>query len=811
MNIINDLNEPLDSHSTDDNFNEVMPKDITMIVCVRAHEGNPWVLDRIKMMGRYYHPAPAYLIVDFGSKPAFAEKIKDICKSEGYTYLHVADYDAYSPAAAHNRGFEASTTPFVFFCDADFISSRTLFGDLSSLASSLQLYNEIDIVLNLPAYHLNKELSSDFERQSDPEAQSRELTRVAYKANFLPYSREDNLFVAPYSNVYLINRKMYLLSGGYDERFRGHGSEDFEFLIRLAMHVGHLPLPNNVRRDIYGPLREDFFDHKPYEGFRRLLELASQPAINFGLKTFHLWHPREKADEWYANNDWKRTKFQEALDGYIENPSNLLGVDFLQRKGRIACLCKNPDHWGYFIALRLAGYETVPFFDDSASTNSKVSRGLTSGEFDGLAIFNPYMKSHSKFLETVILARELKKKVIVIERGALPSTIYYDTDVSYSAPSYDESVFLREELTHYELASTKAYVAELRAGNQTLEAMDSYEETKDRHYALQNIKAAKCFIPLQLDDDMAVTMFKKGKQSYPDFVNSLARIVENNPEVIFIVKPHPLSKRDALPSQPNLIIADRRDNIHYLLDASDVTLCYNSGVGLLSIIHEKPTITLGNAFYNFSGAAYRAQSAEEGLQSYLAGKVKAPRLELVYKIVGWLLNRRYSQFIASDNIREFSNRKAHGYKDISVTKLRLDDVTYKAGRQKSLAPFSWESFAAASISAQSPDNETDVGADNSSAADLLRWAKADFKARNFEKAGQLFERAFQADPSRPNFLRYSAEAYLKARDKQAAKSALTRAVKLMPQNQNARLRLLVVKFPILRFIFGARAMKIPGC
>lgn len=788
------------------NRTPVLPSDITMVICLRAHEANPWVIGRINLMGAYYDPRPEILIVDFGSQPAFAEQIEGICRARGYRYHHVPDYETYSPAAARNRGFELVETPFVFFCDADFFGFRDVFASLANTATALQMCEIVDLVINFPAYHLNEQDSAAVLCAPSEAERSAELQRIAYRANFAPFSRDDNFFVAPYSNMFLINRTMFSMSGGYDEHFRGHGSEDFEYLIRLAIHTGQLPMPEDIRGDLFGPMKEEFFSSKPYLGFRRLLELASLPAAHMGFKAFHLWHPRESSADWYANNDWTRARFNEALDTYIDKHNELLGVDFLSREKTIACLCKQHDQWGYFTPLRAAGYKIVPFFDDSTETTSAVGRGILNGEFDGVAIFNPYMKSHARLYETIRLARQHNKKVIVIERGALPATIYYDSDVAYASPNYSEEAFLAEDFSAEELVAATEYVTDLRRGNRTLEAMDSYETTMERHLALSYLTGPVSFIPLQLEDDMAVTTFIKGEQQYPEFLTSLPALIDANPNVTFIVKPHPLSKTDALTPKPNLIIAERRDNIHYLIDVASVTLCYNSGVGLLTLLHQKPVITLGNAFYNIADAGYHARSAEEGLLAYLAGKIQPPSSELVTRLAAWFIHRKYSEFTATDNLQEFATRKAHGYKDILVTRLRLDGATYHLDRIRRHAPFSWSSFAAASIAAQPTGDGT--SGDISSERLTMNGQKC-FHKRDYIKAAELFERAYCFNQKRPNLLRFAAEAYWRAGDKPMARAVQAKAVRLLPGNSRALLRLLIMRFPPLGFIVGKQEMKVP--
>ncbi|WP_373414622.1 glycosyltransferase [Ensifer aridi] len=796
--------QPLDSvgvdslHSPFGESSTVHPDDITMVLCVRLHNGNPWIADRIDRMATYYSPCPPIVIVDFGSEHDKAKVLSEICERNGFGFHHVADYGVFSLATARNVAFEKTCTDFVFFCDPDFVSERSLFATLAATATDLNMREVIDIMLNPPAFHLSASKTEAFERLATPEAQSSFIRRASFGSNYEAVGEEEGEFVAPYSNVFLINRKMFSLVGGYDSNFRGHGSEDFEFLLRFAVHSSHLPLPKDPQEDRFAPLKSEFFKARPYVGFRRLLELMSQPTEGLGIKVFHLHHYREKANDWYGNNDWKRARFREATDKFLYSHHELLSIDYLTRSKKIACFCKNPDTWGYFLPLRLAGYEIVPVFDDAPPTIAAITNALVEGEIEDVAIFNPYMKSHSAFRTVVILAREMSRKVIVIERGALPGTIYYDDDVCYNLASYGEEAFEQERFSGAEIAYAANYIHTLRRGEKTLERMDPYDVTEQKYLALKYSKKKICFVPLQLDDDMAVTMFIKGEQRYPEFISTLPSLIERNPDVVFIIKPHPLSKTDNLRSAPNVILADREDNVHSLLDLASATICYNSGVGLLSLLHETPTITVGNAFYNLCGAGYRAASAAEGLQKFLSGEIGAPSPSLVHRLAAWFLLRKYSEFIATDNIREFATRKSHGYKDILVTRFRWKEHSHVLSRLKTVAPFAWTSYAASRIA------PADDHGDREKARwmELEGWGRKDYNKREYRKAADLFYRAYQANPSRVNLLRFAAQAYFRYGNKREAIKLQKQAVAELPGNKRARLRLLVMQYPGLRFLIG---------
>lgn len=779
----------------------VIPSDITMVICLRAHEGNHWVMERLGLIRSYYNPLPRVLVLDFGSPEPFASEISTICALNGLEYHYEPDTDTYSPAAAHNRGFEKCQTDLVFFCDADCFGPADMFGRMAGIATSLKMKWIIDTPLILPVYHLNQADTQTFFEIEDNAGRSNLLDALAFYSPLAEFRKEDNFFIAPYSNIFLINRRMFSLTGGYDERFRGHGSEDFEYLTRLGLYIKNAPLPADLTKDHLGPLREGFFNSRPYNGFRRFLEALSKPAENLGLRVFHLYHERTKSEDWGSQNDWKRERMNEAFEVYVESEHNLLQVDFLAREKTVVCLCKHLDQWGYYTPLRAAGYRLHPVFDNEPETISAITAGLVSGEFSALAIFNPYMKSHAQFKQLVLLARELGREVIVIERGALPGTIYYDEEVAYNSPSFTEERFLQEQFTDEEIAGAHAYINELKAGNRTLEQMDDYATTKKKLAGLAALKGPVCFVPLQLHDDMAVTMFIKGEQQYPEFSASLSETIDANPDVVFVVKPHPLSKIDHLTQKPNLILAAREDNIHCLLDIASFMVCYNSGVGLLALLHRTPTATIGNAFYNMAGAGYRASSVQDAIDTFKSGTLMPPPSDLVERLAAWFLFRRYSQFVATDSIAEFKERKAHGYKDILVTHFRWNGLDIPLGRQRGLVQYSQRSYAWSQLGAKPADKH-----DHSS---FYQWGVSHFRDKKYAAAAKDFEEAFKRQPSKPNLLRYAAEAYWRSGNKKAARATLAEAIKLLPGNRTARLRLLTMKFPPLGLIIGSREMKVP--
>jgi predicted glycosyltransferase involved in capsule biosynthesis len=84
--------------------------------------------------------------------------------------------------------------------------------------------------------------------------------------------------------------------GGHDERFEGHGAEDFELLHRLSRHY---PIRKELPRDYSmntgsGPIKE-------YRGFRAYFSLYGDSCYREGLCLVHLYHPKRKIFGYYKH------------------------------------------------------------------------------------------------------------------------------------------------------------------------------------------------------------------------------------------------------------------------------------------------------------------------------------------------------------------------------------------------------------------------------------------------------------------------------------------------------------------------------
>ncbi|MFJ4066620.1 glycosyltransferase [Pseudomonas sp. NPDC089996] len=653
--------------------------DITLVFGIRARDYNPWVLERLALVGSYYNPLPKVVIVDFGSPEDQSAKIKEICEQHGFDYQFVEDYETFSPAIARNSAVAHVKTPLIFFNDIDCFWTSDFFAKLAHAANIEQLDQYWDRMLNMPVYHLTEEATTDIAQGYVPEQEANALMSLKMEQtahrSLASWRRQHVDFVAPYSNVFLIRKDYFEHLGGYNETFRGHGSEDFEFLIRYALISKYLPTPAHLDKDFYGPLRDAYYTElKEYKGYRRLFEVLSAPAELLGLKVMHLHHDKPAVSDWVSKNDWKRSNFNIELEKIMKTPWKILEQDWLPREKKLLVLLKHKDQYEYFLPMRSAGYSIEVLLPGEHMPERVVDK-IENGYYDAVSIFNPYMKSHEAIRPYHELAKKCGIKTIVVERGALPGSWYYAPEVAYNDSDYKTQAYLDWSPSQVETEATTALISELQGGSSTLEKLSDYQPTYDKHSLVSALAKKTIFIPLQLHDDMAVTRYTEGHVSYSDHYDSVLSICDKiDQDTVVFIKPHPLSAYKLEFPQNNVIVCDHSDNIHALIDLSDAVICYNSGVGLLSLVHGKETYTVGNSFYSHSsGLAKKAADLDEALKAIHDESAEKVSPAAVFQFVGWLAHRKYSYFLADSVVRDFGDRKSHAYKNILPKRLNIDD------------------------------------------------------------------------------------------------------------------------------------------
>ena len=643
--------------------------DITVVICIRAYEGNSWVIERLKILGNLYQPAPCFQIVDFGSEAKYAAAISEQCARQGFSYHHIDDPGTFSLGLARNQGALRASTDLLYFTDIDFVSCASHYGELAHYAEEHDFGIIRDIVLNIPAYHLTEKYSDEF-MMLPPGDRTRYLNQLASLGAKRPKGDIMN-FVAPYSNNFLCTRDFFMISGGYDPIFRGYGSEDFELMVRFACHTCSVQLPPELSNDCHSPLRDSFFKHRPYLGFRRLGEAVSFPAESSGFKTFHLWHPSIIDDAWHLHGDHSRDKLRLSTAKYLHSPTAFASVDHIAKPLKALCICKHPEHYGYFLPFRALGYELIDIQGDSEMEIRRAEQLISTRQVDAFMIFAPHMESHAPFYGLLEKAKRNEVELVIIEQGALPSTLSYQKDIfSNEHDFHDYNIYRQSTPSHTDLDAACKILDKIRARSSP-EDLSFKDRPSHANASRSSTQGIRVFLPLQQVADSAFNKPMKRSQAYAVIESEITRVALRHPDITFVVMLHPLKSKTLFTGTPNIITCKNEESIEVLINNCDFTIAYNFDMGILSLIHGKPAIIIGHSAQNSQGAVHYAGSLHDALLSLVSGAFSPPEPTDIQLITAWLITRKYSFFKVENH-------------NIMITHLNWKGISLPLGRTSAL-------------------------------------------------------------------------------------------------------------------------------
>jgi len=237
--------------------------------------------------------------------------------------------------------------------------------------------------------------------------------------------------------------------------------------------------------------------------------------------------------------------------------------------------------------------------------------------------------------------KEAGKLAYVLERGALPGSIYLDMhNFLYFSDSYKKKNW-DVKITAYEKKQIKEYIKSFTEDECSLEKQHAEFVTKKTFYEELDLSkdTIKVFVASQVYNDTTILLWSDWVKSMPNFQNIIKELGCSMRNVEFLVKNHPV-ETTLMTESKNVKIVDKyhyKDCIKY----SDIVLTINSGIGLQAMMWGKPVITVGKCFYNFKGINKKANSIRK-LKKYIHHPRK-PDMHLVEKFLHYLKNKFYME------------------------------------------------------------------------------------------------------------------------------------------------------------------------
>lgn len=211
-----------------------------------------------------------------------------------------------------------------------------------------------------------------------------------------------------------------------------------------------------------------------------------------------------------------------------------------------------------------------------------------------------------------LAARSQQLAIIHLEHGVLPFT----TAVDLQGINADNS--LPRDAAFYRALPA----APVPDTNPSLEVRKAYPDKPGEDAGLATLPERYIFVPFQVDSDTQILLQSPWIRDMRQFFRLLVRVFNqlDDPQLHLIFKEHPTSES----SYPGLHRdAGKEERIHFvnnrltqeLIEHAESVVTINSGVGIESLLFNRPVIVTGRAFYNIPGLVMKADSETELLDA----------------------------------------------------------------------------------------------------------------------------------------------------------------------------------------------------
>lgn len=562
-------------------------------------------------------------IVDDGSSENYSQIIYKFCTENNINYIKIhSQHKIFSASRARNVGAMLSVCKYILFKDFDVFIDKKFINNLILEIQILKINQRNNEFFAFPILFMSQ-YGSDLLKKIDSDK------KIQYAISY--FLQNDNTKLENYGPgfgaLFLVNRYHYLSIGGMDEQYTGWGCEDLDLFYRLIQESNFIEKPIDIT--IFDKLYQ-LNNRRTYNGFRAYLYVLSEYFSRKGMYGIHFYHKKAHTeDTWYSS---PLARYNEKrLEYKISNKIKIKPLPALEY-GKTLIIDKhiyslNRDIMPFYGIIDI---HSVDYFDAtdiiSYIQNNNINRVIFVG---------PYGSDKKKNLYYKI--KENNIDFAVIERGALPDSIYIDDSGFCSESKKYESINWDIEYKDDYITISKKYIKDYFSSTNFLEEQNEKIGSTELIKKLGFSPDKKVlFVPLQTEYDVTMKFFCKSIGGFQGFISLLRKLAYKLPaDWVMVVKNHPLTDKKI--RIPNAIMSD--DNIDDLLSISNIVLLINSGVGVLSMLHFKPVLYMGETFYANDEINRRVSNIDEII--YYLDNIFSINEDKIYKFIYYLINNFY--------------------------------------------------------------------------------------------------------------------------------------------------------------------------
>ncbi|MEZ8028846.1 hypothetical protein [Enterovibrio norvegicus] len=619
---------------------------ITFITPFDCKEKDSYLYERAKffLYNSYISDDVSRIFVDYSSSKEISDELKVIAKQRGVKYISLERFgEQFSIGVCRNIGVLEAETKYISFQDIDLYAPDFIYKKIEVRVRNYKNFNELEMV---PCLYLTEDYSSEYLVKDDYSKD--EDTKAAYLDN----DKSKIQMFAPASSCQIVERDFYLMNGGINKEFYGHGFEDFELHLRLCDVSKKFYRTHNITSHDYA------YDSLEYRGYRPYFSMYGRPMMNDGIYFVHLWHDNHVGTNYQRRNQVNKKIFEKLIGDYTAGKLRVPILSDFKKSEKILVLA-SPNSINsvslkhLFVTMGHCIFRSEELFENIADLESYVVKE----EINRVFFFNPYGKEHR--LNLYRGCRDRSIPFYVFDRGALNDSWFIDPNgfngdsATYDVENWDF------DLDQESIDSTKSYIYDTFLNDETLEANgDRIGAEFFRHrYSVDGKKIL--FVPFQRPNDSVIKYFSGSVESVDDFTHKLRVIADKlSDEWVVVAKKHPLESTISLPE--NVVSLPESMHVYDCIQGADAVLLINSGVGLLSIMANKPVYHFGQTYYGKESLACRVFDENDAIDKIRQGY--KPDYDKVVRFVHFLIYKFYS--FAKTEYKKVD--EAEGSRNVSV-------------------------------------------------------------------------------------------------------------------------------------------------
>lgn len=575
---------------------------LSVIIPFRCeNESTHYLVDRLEdLLSSFPNNLPLeFLVIDSGSSLKYQEICSDICDKYQVKYLYHNTFGKpFSIGACRDFGVQHACGSAVSFLDVDLRVAPDFWQRLLLLMEGWGISKYKKSFLAIPCIYLTQEGTAEFI------AADKSIRFTDFYLRYLQGDKSAVENMALCSSVMIVDRIHYLAVGGHDPEFRGHGYEDFELYHRLLCEEDIIP----KTEDYY--LDQKTWNTATYKGFRSHLAMIGRPAMMMNLFVVHLWHPRPKNTSFYSNKSMthNRNIWIEKFKTFVEtgrNPEPLY-IKNLEHECTLffAKWHNSPSAISIRDTLPFMGktiYVDENYFIDKFGEFKQDDFQETIKNLNITRIIFPNPYGNEARLKIYQWCKLKNFPLYCYDRGALPDSWFFDPNgFNSDSASYSEN-YWNNPLTNEEKENIVKYIQECIFGSNFLEKQANRIGGEALAHKLQLGAKKVLFVPLQRPSDTVIKYMSGHIQSFSRFIEMIDDLAKSliSKGWVVLCKKHPLETE--IPTLKYAQYVPEDTHFIDLLELADRVALINSGVGIYSMMMEKPTYIFGDAFYSAEG------------------------------------------------------------------------------------------------------------------------------------------------------------------------------------------------------------------